>query len=423
MKNFDKFDFDTVLNRRGTNSYKWDSAEVLNENLLPLSVADMDFAVPSEVTQALVNRTSMPVYGYEFQPDALKEAIIAWHYKRHGFEVRKDWLLFTPGVVNGLAISILALTKKGDRIAIQPPVYPPFFSVVKENERQLLLNPLHYDSASLRYTMDFDSLEKLFSEQKPQMMFLCNPHNPIGRVWTREELQVLGELCEKYHVILVSDDIHADLIFSGHRYNPLISISKILKNNAIQVMSPGKSFNIPGLRFSYALIANRDLKDRFFKKLSALALNKTDIMAGVASQAAYQNGAKWLDSVLEYIWNNHVLLKTTLSSELPWAKVIPLEGTFLAWIDLNASGLSHNQLSHVVRSRAKLMLLEGSAFGDAGQGFMRINLACPRKTLHEAIKRLVDALVQAKENPPEFMEILDNPSTACKCCSADSPNI
>ena len=148
-----------------------------------------------------------------------------------------------------------------------------------------------------------------------------------------------------------------------------------------------------------------------------MALNKTNIMAGVASQAAYQNGAKWLDSVLEYIWNNHVLLKTTLSSELPWAKVIPLEGTFLAWIDLNASGLSHNQLSHVVRSRAKLMLLEGSAFGDAGQGFMRINLACPRKTLHEAIKRLVDALVQVKENPPEFMEIFDNPSTSCKCCS------
>ncbi|OQY01389.1 MAG: hypothetical protein B6I22_14570 [Desulfobacteraceae bacterium 4572_123] len=417
MKSFDQFDFDTVVNRKGTNSYKWDNAEVLNENLLPLSVADMDFAVSSEITQALVNRTSTPVYGYEFQPDALKEAIVAWHSKRHGFEVHKNGLLFTPGVMNGLAISLLALTQKGDRIVIQPPVYPPFFSVVKENKRQLLLNPLHYDSGSLRYTMDFDSLEKLFSEQKPRLMFLCNPHNPVGRVWTREELHRLGELCEKYQVILVSDDIHADLVFPGHRYQPLISISETLRNNAIQMMSPGKSFNIPGMRFSYALIANRDLRERFSEKLSALALTKTNIMAAVASQAAYQNGAQWLDRVLEYIWHNHVLLKTTLSSELAWAKVIPLEGTFLAWVDLNASGLNHNQLSRVVRSRAKLMLFEGSAFGDAGHGFMRINLACPRKTLQEAIKRLVDAFVQVKENPLEPIKILDNPSTACNCCS------
>jgi len=416
MKYFDKFGFDTVFNRKGTNSYKWDSAEVLNENLLPLSVADMDFAVPSEVTQALVNRTAKPVYGYEFQPDALKKAIVEWEYKRHGFEVRKDWLLFTPGVMNGLAISILALTKKGDRIVIQPPVYPPFFSVVEENHRQLILNPLNYDSESLRYTMDFDFLEKLFSEQKPRLMFLCNPHNPVGRVWTKEELQVVGGLCEKYQVILVSDDIHADLIFSGHRYHPLISISETLKNNAIQLMSPGKSFNIPGLRFSYAVVANRKLKDRFSEKLSALALTKTNIMAGVASQAVYQNGAKWLDSVLEYIWNNHVFLKTTLSSDLPWAKVIPLEGTFLAWVDLRASGLNHNQLSHVVRSKAKLMLFEGHAFGDAGQGFMRINLACPRKTLQEAVKRLVGALIQAKKSLP-LMEIMDKPSPSCKCCS------
>jgi len=263
--------------------------------------------------------------------------------------------------------------------------------------------------------MDFDSLEKIFSEQKPRLMFLCSPHNPIGRVWTREELQVLGGLCEKYQVILVSDDIHADLIFSGHRYHPLISISETIKNNAIQLMSPGKSFNIPGLRFSYAVIANRKLMDRLSEKLSALALTKTNIMAVVASQAVYQNGAKWLDSVLEYIWNNHVFLKTTLSGELPWAKVIPLEGTFLAWIDLNASGLNHKQLSHAVRSRAKLMLFEGHVFGDAGQGFMRINLACSRKTLHEAVKRLVNALNQAKESPP-FIEIIDKPVPSCKCC-------
>jgi len=246
-------------------------------------------------------------------------------------------------------------------------------------------------------------------------MFLCNPHNPVGRVWTREELQVLGRLCEKYQVILISDDIQADLIFPGHRYYPLLSISDILKNNVIQLMSPGKSFNIPGLRFSYALIANRKFKDRLSDKLSALGLTKTNIMAAVASQAVYQSGAKWLDSVLEYIWNNYVFLITTLSSDLPWAKVLPLEGTFLAWIDLHGSGLNHMQLSHIICSRAKLMLFEGHTFGDAGRGFMRLNLACPRKTLQEAVKRLVNALKQAKESSPSI-DIMDVSASSCRCC-------
>jgi len=417
MKRLDDLGFDTVLNRRGTSSYKWDTAEILKENLLPLSVADMDFAVPTEVTQALVDRTEKPIYGYEFQPKTLKKAIISWQHSRHGFEIHEDWLLFMPGVVSGLAVSILALTQKGDGIVIQPPVFRPFFNVVTENERHLLLNPLHYDPESLYYTMDFDSLEKLFSEQKPRLMFLCNPHNPVGRVWTEKELQVLGILCEKYQVILVSDDIHADLIFPGHRYHPLINISKNPKNNIIQLMSPGKSFNIPGLGFSYAVIANSELRERLSKKLSAMALNKTNTMATVAAVAAYQNGEKWLNSVLGYIWNNYIFLKTTLSSELPWAKVVPLEGTFLAWIDLRSSGLNHNQLSRVIRSKAKLILFEGYQFGDGGQGFMRLNLACPRKTLQEAVKRFVTALNQAHENPPP-LEIMGIPVSSCGCCSS-----
>jgi cystathionine beta-lyase len=416
MKHFDELGFDTVLNRRGTNSYKWDNVEILKENLLPLSVADMDFAAPSEVTQALVNRTESPIYGYEFQPETLKKAIINWQHSRHGFEIHKEWLLFKPGVMCGVAVSILSLTQKGDGIVIQPPVFPPFFNVVTENERHLLLNPLHYDSESLRYTMDFDSLEKLFSEQKPRLMVLCNPHNPIGRVWEKKELQMLGTLCEKHHVIVVSDDIHADLIFSGHCYHPLINISKYLKNNTIQMMSPGKSFNIPGLCFSYAVIANNTLKDRLSKKLSAMALNKTNTMSTVATQAAYQNGEKWLNSVLGYIWNNYVFLKRTLSSELPWAKTIPLEGTFLAWIDLRASGLNDNQLSLVIRSKAKLILFEGHQFGDAGRGFMRINLACPRKTLQEAVTRFTTALNEAREDPPP-VEIMAIPVSSRGCCS------
>jgi cystathionine beta-lyase len=416
MNGIREFDFDTVLNRKGTNSFKWDNKEVLDGELLPLSVADMDFSVASEVTQALIHRTETPVYGYEFQPDALKEAIIAWAEKRYGFTINIDWLLFTPGVVNGLALSILSFTNRGDQVVIQPPVYPPFFSVVEKNERRLLLNPLHYDSESLHYTMDLDSLEKLFAEQKPKMMFLCNPHNPVGRVWTREELQRLGELCEAHGVMLVSDDIHADLVFPGHPYTPIISISETHRNNVIQLMSPGKSFNIPGLRFSYAVVADGNLKDRLSKKLSALSLTNTNIMAAVAAQSVYQNGVKWLDSVLDYIWDNFAFLRDTLSSKLPSAKVIPLEGTFLAWIDLRDSGFSHDQLCQVVRSKAKLMLFEGHAFGDVGKGFMRINLACPRKTLSDALDRLIDALTQAKESPP-VLGIMDKLPEPGKCCS------
>ena len=416
MKRFDYPGFDTVLNRKGTNSCKWDNKLILKENLLPLSVADMDFAVPLEVTQALVNRTEKPIYGYEFQPEDLKKNIISWQHSRHGFEIHKDWLLFIPGVVCGLAVSILALTQKGDGIVIQPPVFPPFFKVVTENERHLLLNPLHYDSDSLHYRMDFGSLEKLFSEKKPRLMVLCNPHNPVGRVWTKKELQVLGELCEEYHVTMVSDDIHADLVFSGHRYHPLINISENLKKNTIQLMSPGKSFNIPGLSLSYAVIADSKLKDRLSKKLSAMGLNATNTMSTVATQAAYQNGEKWLDSVLGYIWKNYVFFKKTLSSELPWAKVIPLEGTFLAWIDLRGSGLNHNQLSQVIRSKAKLILFDGHQFGDAGQGFMRINLACPRKTLQEAVTQFITALNQARKNPPP-LENMAIPVLSFKCCS------
>jgi len=415
MKRFDDPGFDTVLNRRGTNSYKWDNAEIIEKNLLPLSVADMDFAVPSEITQALVNRTEKPIYGYEFRPEGLKKTIISWQHSRHGLEIHKDWLLFIPGIVCGLAVSILALTQKGDGIVIQPPVFPPFFNVVTENERHLLLSPLHYDSESLHYTMDFDSLEKLFSEQKPRMMILCNPHNPVGRVWTKKELQVLGRLCEKYDVIVVSDDIHADLIFSGHRYHPLINISENLEKNTIQLMSPGKSFNIPGLGFSYAVIANNKLRDRLSKKLSAMGLNTTNAMSIVATQAAYQNGEKWLNSVLGYIGNNYVFFKRTLSSELPWAKVIPLEGTFLAWIDLRGSGLNHNQLSQVIRSKAQLILFDGYQFGDVGQGFMRINLACPRKTLQKAATQFITALNQARKNPPP-LENMAIPVLSCKCC-------
>lgn len=416
MDSLDTFDFDTVLDRRGTHSYKWDSKEVLKENLLPLSVADMDFSVPCQVTQALIRRTSMPIYGYEFQPDALKEAVVAWHFQRHGFTVRKEWIRFTPGVINGLAVALLVLTRQNDPIVIQPPVYPPFFRVVAQNQRRLLLNPLHYESATLGYTMDFDALEKLFSKQKPPLMVLCNPHNPVGRVWTREELHRLGALCEKHQVALVSDDIHADIVFSGHRYHPLIGVSETLKNNTIQLMSPGKTFNIPGLRFAYAVIADDTLRKRFSDKLSALALTNTNIFAAVAAQAAYRNGAPWLDRVLEYIRDNYDFLKTTLAEKLPWAKVVPLEGTFLAWIDLRRCKLEHEQLVHIVRTRSKLMLFEGSAFGDAGRGFMRMNLACPRKTVEEAVRRLVEALAQVQTDPPGPVKILDSPSGACTCC-------
>ena len=392
-----EYDFDTPVDRSKTNSIKWGSRTVKREGLISLSVADMDFAMDAHILEAMNKRVEHPIFGYEFAPDSLNDAFATWQLQQHGFEVDRESIVHLPGVVNGISLSILALSTPGDGIVIQPPVYPPFFGVVENNDRKLLLNPILYDRESSTWSMDLNGLETLFLNDSPKLMLLCNPHNPVGRVWTRAELKDLGELCHRYDVTLISDDIHADFVFSGHAYTPLADAIGPEHTNYIQILSPAKSFNIPGLGLAFALIPDAGKRESLQRKVKAMGLSKPNIMSSTAVQAAYEHGAEWFTEILAYIEKNHQIFKEQIIAGLPWARVSVAEGSFVAWVDLRELGLSHAELAHVIRYEAKLMLFDGLSFGEDGEYFFRFNLACPRTLLQGAIDAFIQALSVAKD--------------------------
>ncbi len=391
-----KIDFDTPVDRSNTNSIKWGSRTVKHEGLLSLSVADMDFAMDTQILEAMNKRLEHPIFGYEFMPDSLNDALAAWQLQQHDFRVDTESIVHLPGVVNGIAVAILSLSKPGDGVVIQPPVYPPFFGVVEDNDRKLLLNPLVYNKESFTWSMDLPGLEVLFLKDCPKMMLLCNPHNPVGRVWNTAELKDLADLCFRHNVLLISDDIHADFIFSGQSYTPLADVVGQEHSGFIQILSPAKSFNIPGLGLAFALIPDAEQRSAVQKKIRALGLSKPNTMASTAVQAAYENGAQWFKTVLSYIEKNQLIFSEELAVGLPWARVSKAEGSFVAWVDLRESGLSHAELAHAIRHEAKLMLFDGLSFGKEGEFFFRFNLACPRIVVEKAVAAFSKALSVAK---------------------------
>lgn len=409
-----KYDLDTPVDRSKTNSIKWGSRSVKREGLISLSVADMDFAMDAHILEAMGRRIEHPIFGYEFVPESLNDAFAAWQLTQHGFKVDKESLLHLPGVVSAIAISILTLTGPGDGIVIQPPVYPPFFGVVENNERKLLLNPLLYNRESFEWSMDLTGLETLFVKNKPKIMLLCNPHNPVGRVWKKAELNDLADVCHRYNVVLVSDDIHADFIFSGHSYTPLADAIRAGHTHFIQILSPAKSFNMPGLGLAFASVPDADKRKAMQEKLRAMGLSKPNTMSSTAVQAAYVYGAQWFNEVLAYIENNQRLLKEQLMNRLPWARVSEAEGSFVAWVDLQESGLSHGELASTIRREAKLILFDGLSFGENGEYFFRFNLACPRVVLQRAVDDFVEALTAAKKRGR--MEISLSTVLDKRCC-------
>jgi len=396
IENARKFDFDTPLDRSKGNSLKWCSRSVKAEGLTPLSVADMDFPVDSHIIEAMRQRLEHPLFGYEFTPDSLDDAFVGWQLEQHGFVVEKDTILHLPGVVSGIALAIITLSNPGDGVVIQPPVYPPFFGVVEDNERKLLQNPLVYDRTLSTWSMDLEGLEILFRNDSPKLMLLCNPHNPVGRVWKKVELKALCDLCHRYDVTLVSDDIHADFVLGSHLYTPLADAAGSEYTNYIQLLSPAKSFNIPGLGLAFALVPDADRKNTLQRKLRAMGLSATNSMAGTAVQAAYTHGRQWFNAVLNYIEENHQFFKKEVESKLPWARVSVAEGSFVAWVDVQDSGLRHTELAYTIRHDAKLMLYDGLSFGESGKYFFRFNLACPRTVLQGAVVSFVQALLAAK---------------------------
>ncbi len=410
-----KINFDTPVDRSNTNSIKWNSRTVRREGLTSLSVADMDFAMDEQILGAMRKRLEHPIFGYEFTPDSLNNAFTAWQQQQHNFEVDKQCIVHLPGVVNGIAMAILSLSKIGDGVVIQPPVYPPFFGVVENNERKLLLNPLNYNRQERFWSMDFAGLEALFVKDQPKIMLLCNPHNPVGRVWKKTELTELADLCHRYNVILISDDIHADFVFGGHRYTPLAGAVRQDQQKYIQILSPAKSFNIPGLGLAFALISDSEQRKIVRKKIRAMGISTVNIMAGTAACAAYEYGSQWFAAVLDYIEKNQQIFTELLAVQLPWARVSVAEGSFVAWVDLRESGLTHAGLSQVIRHEAKLMLFDGLSFGNEGEFFFRFNLACPRRLVEKAASDFSEALLIAKDRGQ--MQTNLNTIVDKNCCS------
>jgi cystathionine beta-lyase len=384
------FDFDTLPDRRGTASLKWDFAGRIagREGLLPLWVADMDFAAPPAIAEAVARRAAHGVFGYTLEPESYFEAAIHWLADRHGWNVRREWLLAAPGVVQTISAALLAASTPGDRIVIQPPVYYPFALRIRANGRAVVENPLVLDGD--RYRMDLEGLERELAAGA-RMLILCSPHNPGGRVWTAEELERAAGLCTQYGAVIVSDEIHADLVLPGRRHVPVATVSEAAARITITCVSATKTFNLAGLGGSLAIVSDEGLRMRLKAVAEAQWGGTANCFAAAASEAAWRHGADWLDAMLAYVVGNFAYLADRLPRELPAARVLPLEATYLAWIDLRRLDMSDEE----VRTRlldAGVWLDEGRKFGSGGDGFQRLNLACPRFVLDRAVDGMVRAL-------------------------------
>ncbi len=378
--------FDQIIPRAGSGCLKYDHRQGIfgTEAVMPLWVADMDFAVPDAVQQALQARTRHPVWGYGLRDDAMGEAFATWADRRHRWSVEPEWVCPSPGVVPSMVQAILAFTVPGDGIIVQPPIYPPFFAMVEENGRRLLSNPLLLETG--RYQMDFEGLVPLLEQAR--MLMLCSPHNPTGRVWQREELARLIELCDQADVLLLSDEIHWDLVYPGATHIPAATLS----DRIITLASPGKTFNIAGITPSVTVIADEDLRQRFQLQLKASHLGDGNVLGDAAFLAAYHGGESWLDDLLPYLATNLDLIRRRLPESI---QLIEPEATFLAWLDCRALAYVGDALNRFFIEQAGLGLSPGAIFGNEGQGFMRLNFALPRQQLARALDGMVSAVVKA----------------------------
>lgn len=385
-------DFDTVVDRRNTNCLKYDFAVYRGkpENVLPLWVADMDFKVSSYIEDAIINQARHGIYGYSEVAEEYFEALKNWNYKHYNWNIERKWLVKTPGIVFALAMAVKAFSKKGESVLIQQPVYYPFSEVILDNERNLVDNTLVLQEDG-SYKIDFEDFERKIVENNVKLYFLCNPHNPVGRVWTKEEFTALGDICLKHKVIVVSDEIHADFDYTG-RHIVFADLKEEYKDISITCMAPSKTFNIAGLQLSNIFIPNRELKQRFKKEIAAAGYSQLNAVGLVAAKAAYENGEEWYQAMLSYVKDNIEYTRKYLEENLPVLKMTKPEGTYLVWIDFKGLGLSDEELEDLIINKAGLWLDSGLVFGKAGKGFQRINVACPRKTLQLALDKLKSAI-------------------------------
>ena len=384
-------DFDRVIDRYQTNSVKWDFVKDIfgRDDLLPMWVADMDFQAPQAVRDALVAKAKHGIFGYSDPTESYYQAVTGWLERRHGWKVDQDWLVFSPGVVPALLWLVRAFVKPGEKVVLQSPVYPPFLRAIESNGAEPLNNTLRLENG--RYVIDFGDLEKKL-QSGAKMLILCNPHNPVGRVWQREELLRIGELCLKYQVLVISDEIHSDLIYPGHKHIPFASLSEELAMNSIVCTAPSKTFNLAGLQTSNIIIPNPELRKSFREMLALNGIGHPNIFGLVATEAAYNYGEPWLESLLAYVKGNLDFLLAYLESNIPKVKAVIPEGTYLVWLDFRELGLEPKELQEFLLTRAKVALNAGYTFGPGGEGFGRLNMACPRSVLAEGLGRIASGV-------------------------------
>lgn len=387
-----KYNFDEIIDRSGTNCIKTDKLNTVfgRSDLTPLWVADMDFLSPPAVTEALTKRTEHGVFGYTMDYDSYYNSIMGWLDRRHDYKVEKEELTFVPGVVKGFAFAIDTFTLEKDNIIIQPPVYHPFKLVTEAMNRTIIKNPLILENGE--YSMDFDGLKSIIAEQECKMLIFCSPHNPVGRVWKKEELEELAEICYDNNILVISDEIHADFTFNGHKHLPFATVSEKARENSITLMAPSKTFNIAGIVSSFAITHNKQIREKFMNYLTPRELNQGTLYAYAATEAAYNHGEEWLEQVTDYVQKNMEFVTEYLKDNIPQIKPIEMESTFLMWLDCRDLGLSHNKVVDLFVNKAKLALNSGAMFGDEGKGFMRLNVGSPLSILKKAMEDLKNAM-------------------------------
>lgn len=380
-----KYDFDKTIDRRATNSYKWDSAP---EGVLPMWVADMDFRTAPAIIDALQKRVAHGIFGYTRVPDAYYDAATSWLSRRHGWDIDREWIIYTSGVVPAVSAVIKALTVPGDKVIVQTPVYNCFFSSIRNNGCEIVSNPLRRTADT--YEMDFDALERCAADPRAKVMLLCNPHNPAGRVWTPDELTRLGNICLRNGVTVVSDEIHCELVYQGFKYTPFASLSDAFLHRSVTCVSPSKAFNIAGLQIANIVAFDNDLRSRIDKAININEVCDVNPFGVAATIAAYNEGEEWLNQLVDYLHGNYEAMAEFCRRELPEFPITRLEGTYLVWMDCSSLGMPSDALEHALLDDARLWLNAGTMYGAEGEGYMRWNIACPRSVMLDGLNRFLN---------------------------------
>lgn len=388
------YDFDKIVDRRGTSCLKYDFQVERRgrDDLLPLWVADMDFALPENILDDIQKRVSHGIFGYTDPKREYFDSVIGWFYSHFGWEGKPEWITVTPGVVVAISVAVRALTKEGEGVLIQQPVYYPFSEAILLNKRKLVNNQLVYENG--KYSIDFEDFEKKIVDENVKLFILCSPHNPVGRVWTEEELRKMGEICLKHNVIIVSDEIHCDFTYEGHKHTVFPSLGEEFENNVVFCTAPSKTFNIAGLHVSNIFIPNPEIRKKFKSELEAFGFSQPNVLGLTACQSVYSKGEEWYRELKEYIAGNLDFAREYFAENMPKIRLVEPDGTYLIWLDCEKLGLSVEELESFVEDKAKLWVDFGKIFGKESGQFIRLNIACPRKTLRQALEQLRVAYCQ-----------------------------